>query len=147
MAQHNDLGKWGEDKAEEYLRSKGWYILARDWHYGHKDLDIIAVDEEDTTILVVEVKTRSNEELEYADDAVDLQKKNNILQSVAAFLRQNRLSQHTVRYDVISVIGTDDSNFTLRHTENAFDVLSNFLYKEQRRKSSYYSRKHRPGMW
>ena len=44
MAEHNDLGKWGEDLAVDYLQRKGYVILERDWRSGHRDLDIIALD-------------------------------------------------------------------------------------------------------
>ena len=30
MARHNDLGKWGEDIAERYLRQRGYILLERD---------------------------------------------------------------------------------------------------------------------
>ena len=43
MAAHNELGKWGEDMAEAYLRNNGYIILERDWHSGHRDIDIIAI--------------------------------------------------------------------------------------------------------
>ena len=45
MAQHNELGKWGEDLAARMLEDKGYRIIARDWKDGHKDLDIVAIDD------------------------------------------------------------------------------------------------------
>ena len=59
MAEHNELGKWGEEQAALYLRSKGWYIRHRDWHCGHRDVDIIAIDEDCSIVIFVEVKTRA----------------------------------------------------------------------------------------
>ena len=53
MAAHNELGKWGENLAAEYLQDKGYEILERDWKSGHHDLDIVA--KEDDTLVVVEV--------------------------------------------------------------------------------------------
>ena len=44
MAAHNELGQWGENLAAEYLCSKGYVIIDRDWRSGHRDLDIIAED-------------------------------------------------------------------------------------------------------
>ena len=45
MAEHNDLGKWGEQYAAEYLQKQGYLILNRDWRYGRSlnDIDIITV--------------------------------------------------------------------------------------------------------
>ena len=42
MAQHNQLGKWGEEYAANYLLGKGYDILERDWRIGHRDIDIKA---------------------------------------------------------------------------------------------------------
>ena len=53
MAEHNELGKWGEEQAALYLRSKGWYIRHRDWHCGHRDVDIIAIDEDCSIVIFV----------------------------------------------------------------------------------------------
>ena len=58
MAEHNDRGRWGEQKAAEYLERKGFRILWRDWRDGHRDLDIVAIDADQ--LVVVEVKTRKN---------------------------------------------------------------------------------------
>ena len=44
MAAHNELGKWGEDTAADYLQRNGYTIIERDWKSGHRDLDIIAQD-------------------------------------------------------------------------------------------------------
>lgn len=72
MATHNDFGKWGEDRAEEYLRQLGYSILSRDWHNGHKDIDIVAYDNRDDTLVIVEVKTRHRENVTKALQAVAL---------------------------------------------------------------------------
>ena len=42
MAQHNELGKIGEQKAAEYLKKKGYKILERNYKYKNLEIDIIA---------------------------------------------------------------------------------------------------------
>ena len=37
MAYHNELGKWGENVAADYLQRQGYTILYRDWKCGHRD--------------------------------------------------------------------------------------------------------------
>ena len=59
MAQHNELGKWGEDIAQDFLRQNGYRILYRDWKYGHRDLDLVAIDND--VLVIVEVKTTENQ--------------------------------------------------------------------------------------
>ena len=47
MAAHNELGRWGEELAARHLERQGFKILFRDWHCGHRDLDLIAQKEDE----------------------------------------------------------------------------------------------------
>ena len=49
-------GKWGEQIACEYLMREGYRIVERDWKYGQRDIDIVAI--ENDVYIFVEVKTR-----------------------------------------------------------------------------------------
>ena len=59
MAQHNELGKKGEQLAIDYLVKKGYKILDKNWRYLKAEVDIIA--KKDSMIVAVEVKTRSSD--------------------------------------------------------------------------------------
>lgn len=72
MASHNELGKEGENAAVKYLLEKGYEIRHRDWHSGHRDLDIVA--QKDGELVIVEVKTRSDACFGQPEDAVDRRK-------------------------------------------------------------------------
>ena len=63
MAEHNDLGKWGEEYAAVYLQKQGYVILDRDWRYGRSksDIDIICKTPDMRIVVFVEVKTRATE--------------------------------------------------------------------------------------
>ena len=114
MAAHNDFGKWGEDRAEEFLRQKGYSILARDWHNGHKDIDIVAYDNSDDTLIIVEVKTRHRETVTTALQAVTLKKEKNIIHSAFAFARSTGHFFPNIRFDIITIVGTTE-NHELTH--------------------------------
>jgi transcription-repair coupling factor (superfamily II helicase) len=58
MAEHNELGKLGEELAAEYLQKKGYVILATNWVFQKAEIDILA--QKENTLAVVEVKTRSS---------------------------------------------------------------------------------------
>ena len=58
MAAHNDLGKWGEEIAVNFLHKKGYTIRECDWRIGHRDIDIIALTPDMRTVVFVEVKTQ-----------------------------------------------------------------------------------------
>lgn len=51
------IGNCGENIAKDYLLKKGYEILDCNWHYKHKELDIIAFK---GRIIGFEVKTRKN---------------------------------------------------------------------------------------
>lgn len=138
MAAHNDLGKWGETKAEEYLISKGLYIRHRDWRCGHTDIDIICIDEEATLLVFVEVKTRSTDAYGNPSEAVDSDKRRHITAAATAYRRGFHLENLEVRYDIISVIGNSDINFRIEHIEDAFSMISVYEDSIEKRRQLRY---------
>lgn len=117
MAAHNDLGHWGEDKAAEYLEGKGYRIVERDWRMGHRDLDIVALD--DSTLVIAEVKTRRNDFFMEPEQAVDKKKIRSLTIAANAFVKSRRLGL-PIRFDIITVVGVESGNFHINHIENAF---------------------------
>ena len=47
MAQHNDLGKKGEELALAYLQKLGHQILELNWRIQKAEIDIISMDSDD----------------------------------------------------------------------------------------------------
>lgn len=142
MAAHNELGKWGEQIAADYLVNKGWKVLHRNWSYEHKDIDIVCYDVSADEIVFVEVKTRSSREWGEPYEAINLQKKNNIINAATAYLHEFALYNRSWRYDGISIVGTPDSTHTIEHTKNIANILDKQAYNQQKRYN-----KQRPGTW
>ncbi len=116
MAKHNQLGKTGEERAAEYLISKGYTIRDVNWHSGKMELDIVAGI--DNMLVVVEVKTRKNSRFSLPEEAVTLHKINHIVRATEAYI--NIYDIHLdVRFDIISLIGEGDE-FEIEHIEDAF---------------------------
>lgn len=128
MAQHNDLGRWGEEVAAKYLEQQGWYIRHRDWRYKHTDIDIVCIDEDDTTLVFVEVKTRSTADYGRPSEAVDADKRRNIINAASAYKRMCRKENRMVRYDIIAITGSPYSTTApqIEHIEDAFNLLDVF---------------------
>ena len=117
MAEHNELGRWGEDIAARYLEDKGYRVIYRDWKYGHRDLDIIATDDNGLCV-IAEVKTRQNEKYADADLAVSPQKIRSLSIAANAFVKSHRINV-TLRFDIITIVGTP-VQYEIRHVEDAF---------------------------
>ena len=113
---HLQTGVWGEELAAAYLREKGYVILERDWHSGHRDIDIIA--QKDDTIVFVEVKTRSSRDSLDPITAVNRQKQNNLLHAINHYLQYKHISS-AYRFDVITIVGTPGCvNPEIEHIED-----------------------------
>nr|MBP7472629.1 YraN family protein [Prevotella sp.] len=122
MAEHNDLGKLGEEKAAVYLREKGYTIIERDWKFGKRDLDIIALDDTEAVMVFVEVKTRRNENYIEPEMAIDRTKIRNLASCANAYVRMNNVSRE-LRFDIITVIGEDKDDLKVEHIVDAFNPL------------------------
>ncbi len=122
MAKHNELGKSGEERAAEYLIARGYTIRDINWRSGKMELDLVAY--RDQTLVIVEVKTRSNDFFAHPEDAVDLRKIKNIVQATDAYIGMFKLP-FDVRFDIISLIGKD-GEFQIEHIEDAFFPPLNF---------------------
>ena len=122
MAEHNDLGKWGEDEAALYYEDKGYEILERDWKVGKRDIDLIALTEDKDTLVFVEVKTRQNNDLQEPEEAVDVKKMRNLAIAANAYVKLHGLEMD-VRFDIISVIGKCSCVESIECFEDAFNPL------------------------
>ena len=120
MAKHNELGRWGEQFAADYLRGHGYELIERDWRVGHRDIDIIARTPDTRTIVFVEVKTRTSDTLTSPDDAVDMRKIRNIGFAANAYIKQMNVLE-PLRFDIITIVGDSADNAQLEHTEDAFN--------------------------
>ena len=120
MSRHNELGKWGEQYAADYLQSIGYDIIERDWRIGHRDIDIIARTGDGTTVVFVEVKTRTSDVVTKPDDAVDIKKIRNIGYAANNYIKTKGIVDE-VRFDIISIIGNNKENAQLEHIIEAFN--------------------------
>ena len=115
MATHNELGKWGEDLAADYLQRKGYTIIERDWKSGKRDLDIIAQD--GNVIVFVEVKTRRNRLFGEPEESVDYHKLQNLQQAISHYVKFKHIRQE-IRFDIISIVGTVGTDPDIQHIQD-----------------------------
>lgn len=122
MAEHNELGKWGEDEAALYLEDEGYVIMERDWKMGRRDLDIIACSPDGKTLVVIEVKTRADEEYQLPEEAVNRGKMRNLAIAANAYVKEHHIDKE-LRFDIISIVGCNQQVKSIQHLKDAFNPL------------------------
>jgi putative endonuclease len=117
LADHNELGKLGEELATTFLLRTGYTILERNYTFDKAEIDIIAQKEEDT-VVIVEVKTRNSAFFGDPQSFVSPGKIKLLVKAANEYMIENSLDQE-VRFDIIAVL---KNNLTeqLEHFENAF---------------------------
>ncbi len=120
MAEHNELGKQGEELAVRFLRKHNYNILEQNWQYKHKEIDIIAHKED--LIVSVEVKTRRTEFVENLNEIVNKKKQRFLIEATDAYMEEKDIDKE-VRFDIIFIKITNNKYF-LKHIPDAFSAIS-----------------------
>jgi len=117
MSRHNELGRFGEEKAVVYLEEKGYEILHRNYRFGRAEVDIIA--KLDDTIVFMEVKTRSNYVFGFPEESVGNTKRKMMGKAAAAYFYETK-SNSALRFDVLAIFKSKDDKWFYKHFEDAF---------------------------
>lgn len=115
MAKSYDFGKLAEKMTEDYLISKKYEILERNWRYARLEVDLIV--QKDDFLIIIEVKARQNKDLNF-EEIVTLQKQKNLITAAEKYLEKNDLDLE-VRFDVVFIYKINNQ-YQLEHIENAF---------------------------
>lgn len=116
MAQHNELGKFGEELAVEFLQTDGYEILETNWTFQKAEIDIIA--RKKNVLAVVEVKTRSSIEFGLPQDFVKPKKIQLLVRAVNEYVISNDIDVE-VRFDIIAIY-KEDKTYKIEHITDAF---------------------------
>jgi len=110
--QRQQLGRKGEKQAAQYLRRLNYQILGCNVMSQFGEIDILAQDK--NTLVIVEVKTKTNNEIGNPEDMVDWKKQQKLIR-LAQEVNQN-FPDFEVRVDVIAIQGK-----IIRHIINAVE--------------------------
>ena len=105
MAAKDDGGRRGEQLAAELLTQEGYVLLARNWRGLDGELDLVALD--GTTLVAIEVKTRSGTLFGHPAEAVTPRKIARLRRLTGQWLTEHgrdlRHRFREVRIDVVAV--------------------------------------------
>jgi putative endonuclease len=100
------LGKQGEALACHALQQRGYVIIATRYRTRHGEIDVIARD--GTTLVFVEVKTRTTTDFGTGRDAVTRHKRRQIASVASHYLATGRFRHpppRQCRFDIVSILG------------------------------------------
>lgn len=116
MANHNQLGKKGEQLAVDFLIENGYDIVERNYRFNKAEVDIIAQKED--VLAIIEVKTRSTTDFGNPQDFVKPKQIKNLVKAVDEYVTVNNL-EVDVRFDIIAIV-KEKKQFNIEHLEDAF---------------------------
>ncbi|OUO17684.1 YraN family protein [Flavonifractor sp. An4] len=115
------LGRWGEAKAAEQLRQRGYTIVAAGYHCRFGEIDLIATT--DKYLCFIEVKLRKNDSFAPGRAAVDRWKQQKLRTTAECWLAEHPDMGLQPRFDVAELyapqgMATREPEF--HYWENAF---------------------------
>ena len=115
-----EFGKLGEQMAAKYLTDKGYIIIAHNYRRGHLEIDLIALDGDE--LVIVEVKSRSHDNILQPEDAVNHKKRLALIRLANEYVKTHNRKEN-VRFDIVSVVSNDQCT-KINHLKNAYSVMS-----------------------
>jgi putative endonuclease len=113
------LGRWGERHAATFLQRKGWTILARNYRFGRREVDLIVRRGE--ILAFVEVKTRAGERFGWPEEAITPLKRREVEAVATHFLARHAQPGACVRFDAVAIVVTAGGDRArIRHVEDAW---------------------------
>ena len=116
MAQHNELGKKGEQLAVDFLLENDYEIVARNYRFDKAEVDIIAKLKD--ILAIVEVKARSTADFGDPQDFVKPKQIKNLVKAVDEYVTVNDLDVD-VRFDIIAIT-KEGKGYNIEHLKDAF---------------------------
>ena len=114
------LGDRGERLAARWLSRRGYRILHRKHVVGRDEADLVAVDPDGRTLVIVEVKTRSGE-CPAPEAAFDRAKQRKLARLAERLQQRPEYRDHPVRIDAVAIVWPPGGDPEVRHYESAFE--------------------------
>ena len=102
MDNRRSLGDKGEDLAAAALKKQGYKVLERNYRTPMGEIDLIA--RQGGALVFIEVKTRTSSRFGAGQDAVHYGKQARIRKLADYYLKQKRLGEVAVRFDVVGIL-------------------------------------------
>jgi putative endonuclease len=119
-------GQQGEGLAVDYLRRQGYGIVQQNYRCRSGEIDIIAWD--GTTLVFVEVKTKSQPAFGAPQAMVNRGKQKKMVQVAMLYVQQQALYNTPLRFDVVAITLRPGRDPEVTHLPAAFTPAHDFIY-------------------
>ena len=121
MTEAQELGRFAEDRAAEYIVSLGWKILARNVRNDYGELDIIAADGHE--LVIAEVRARTVGKIQSPADSIGSRKLRTLTRSGLEFMNDIDWDGFW-RIDVIGITFHDKNDINNWELEHIKDITA-----------------------
>lgn len=125
MAEHNFIGKIGEDLARAHLEKHGYKILEQNYKTKYSEIDLITEKTEGIfgkkKLIFVEVRTKIGENFGSPEDTINKAKLKRVLKNALSYSAFKKW-QGPCRIDAICIILNQD--FTIKSLNHYEDIIS-----------------------
>ncbi len=123
MTKAQELGKFSEDRAADYLLSIGWVIIARNVKNFYGELDIVSIDKKVNELVIVEVRSRTIGKIQSPLDSIGSRKLNSLIKSSREFIDEIEWEKFW-RIDVIGITMKHKNDFQEWELTHIKDITS-----------------------
>lgn len=102
MNLRQDLGRYGENRAANYLQDRGYEIIDRNWRSREGEVDLVARERD--FIVFIEVKTRNGAGFGHPFEAITKAKVARMRRLAANWCSSKQIAGLKVRLDAVSVL-------------------------------------------
>ncbi len=126
MAEHNEIGKIGEDLARKYLEKEGYKTLEQNYKTKYAEIDLVCESaqggllfgKKNKTLVFVEVRTKVGENFGSPEDTINKDKLWKVLQNAKSYTAFSKW-QGPCRIDAVCIVLKPDFSVgRLTHHEN-----------------------------
>ena len=119
-----ELGKWGEKLAADFLVKQGYTIVARNVRTPYGEVDLISQQPDKSnpdgmTIVFVEVKTRRTQSYGFPEESITTSKQEHLISAALHYLQEHPEFDQDWRIDVIAIERYENLDPIIHHFENA----------------------------
>lgn len=119
-----ELGRWGEAHAADYLLQQGYTVIARNVRTPYGEIDLIVqqfskITEDEAITVFVEVKTRTSKTFGYPEEAITPRKQLHLVSAAQHYLQEHPDLDKNWRIDVIAIERYPERSPIINHFENA----------------------------